>query len=218
MISIYSGFYWLEGRTNTFFKFVEENSLKRLPQEGIVKIFHLTEDTVIREAAFGDQAVDMRIPFEWPSEGMKDADEARDKVSGLIKVKEHAGNYTVNGIEEAIEERAVFEEKVAKLLINGKNTMTVMTLDKLQSHGSGSFLSVFDAAGRAKTAFAAERNEFPFTAFGAAIHSATKRGVSAIDHFFNVFHDDRSWMESIFNYFIIVRKDLLQDIHMTIMQ
>ena len=65
---------------------------------------------------------------------------------------------------------------------------------------------------------ASERDKFKFPAVGTAKHRTTKRRVSAVDHFFNVFHDDRTWMEDIFNLFIVVFKNLLENVHKIIMK
>ena len=42
--------------------------------------------------------------------------------------------------------------------------------------------------------------------------------ITVVDHFFNVFHDNRTWMEDIFNFFIVVFKNFLEDVHKTIMK
>ena len=65
---------------------------------------------------------------------------------------------------------------------------------------------------------AAERNKFKFAAMRAGIHGTAKRRIAAVDHLIDIFHLSISGMKSIFNFFIIVRKDFLQYIHMTIMK
>ena len=40
----------------------------------------------------------------------------------------------------------------------------------------------------------------------------------SFDHFFNVFHDNGTGMKSIFDFFIVFFKNLLEDIHKSIMK
>ena len=54
-----------------------------------------------------------------------------------------------------------------------------------------------------------ERNKLEISAVGTAIHGTTKRRITTVDHFFDIFHLRRSGMKSIFNFFIIVGKDSL---------
>lgn len=53
---------------------------------------------------------------------------------------------------------------------------------------------------------------------GAGIHGTAEGRITAVDHFINVFHFRFSGMEGIFNFFIIVGKNLLKYIHKTIMK
>jgi len=49
----------------------------------------------------------MRIPFEIPAKGMKDADEARSKEFTLIHFEKHTKNNIADGMKEAVQKRAV---------------------------------------------------------------------------------------------------------------
>ena len=51
-----------------------------------------------------------------------------------------------------------------------------------------------------------------------AVHGSTERRITAIDHFFDVFHLYGTGMESIFNFLIMITEDLLKYIHKNIMR
>lgn len=96
-----------------------------------------------------------------------------------------------------------------EILINGKDAVAVFTAEELERHSGGAFLAVFDTAGRAEAAFAAERHELHPAAVGAGIHGPAKGRVSTVNHLFDVLHFDSPGMERILNGFIIVFKNLL---------
>ena len=115
-------------------------------------------------------------------------------------------------------EGAVIEEERAQVFINGKNEVPVGTINEFKGHFSRAVGAVFITAGGTKFGMAAERDKFKVPAVGTAIHRTTKRRITLVDHFFNFFHDNRMWMEDIFNFFIVVFKNLLEDIHKAIMK
>ena len=65
---------------------------------------------------------------------------------------------------------------------------------------------------------AAKRDKLKFTAVGTAIQGTTIRRIPAVDHFINVFHNNRAGMENIFDFFVMIFKNLLEFIHKTIMK
>ena len=96
-----------------------------------------------------------------------------------------------------------------ELLVNGKNAVPVLAAEELEGHGGGAFLAVFNTTGRAEAAFTAERDELHFAAVGAGIHSPAEGRVTAVNHFFDVFHFNGPRMERILDNFKIVLKNLL---------
>ena len=92
-------------------------------------------------------------------------------------------------MKKAVKERAVIEEKVPKLLVNGKDTMTVCNIDELEGHRGSALHGVQITTGGAETAMAAERDKFEFPTVRAAIHGTAKRRVAAVNHFFNILND-----------------------------
>lgn len=87
--------------------------------------------------------------------------------------------------------------------------MSVGAVNQFKRHGGRAFLTVFYTTGRTKAALAAKRREFHISAMRAGIHGSSERRVSAVDHLRDVFHFDISGMESIFNDFIVVFKNVL---------
>lgn len=77
-------------------------------------------------------------------------------------------------MEKTIEERAVIEEKVTKLFINGKDTMTVGDINELKGHRGSAFHGIFVTAGGTEAAVAAKRNKLEPAAVGAAEHGSAK--------------------------------------------
>lgn len=105
-----------------------------------------------------------------------------------------------------------------ELFVNGKDAVAVAVLQELEGHGGGALLAVFDAASGAEAALAAERDKLHLPALGAGIHGPAKGRVAAAYHLFDVLHFNGPRMEGVLNYFIVVFKNLLQDVHGIIMR
>ena len=73
-------FRFSEGRANTFFHFVKKCGLERFAEKGVVEMLYDTPKAIIGEAAFRNQAVNMRIPFKGTAESMKNTDKTGYKV------------------------------------------------------------------------------------------------------------------------------------------
>ena len=139
----------------------------------------ITPEAVVTIAALGNEAVDMRVPFQIPAEGMEDHDKAGGEVHGFILLQEHTGNDTGDGMEKAVKQAAVMEEEFPKLVIYSENTVAVDNVDQLKGHRGSAAHSVKISTSRAETAVAAEGNKFELSAMGAAIHGATKGWIAA---------------------------------------
>ena len=112
-------------------------------------------------------------------------------------------------MKETVQERTVLNKKVSDNFIKCKNAIAVLDIDVFKRHTGGAFHSIFNSAGRTKAAVTAKRNKLEVTAMRAGIHSAAKRGITAVDHLIDIFHLSFSGMESIYNFFIMVCKDSL---------
>lgn len=95
--------------------------------------------------------------------------------------------------------------------------MSVLDSNQLERHGCSAFHGIFSATGWTKTAMTAEGNKFKVSAVRTAVHSPAKSRITTIDHLFDVFQLGWSWMESIFNFFVIVTENFLEYIHKIIM-
>lgn len=107
---------------------------------------------------------------------------------------------------------------MAEGLVNGEDEVSVGTVDQFKGHGSSPVIGVSGTAGGTKFGMAAKRDKFEIAAVGAAIHGAAKRGVTAVDDLFDVFHDDRSGFYVVFNDLIIIFQHFLYHIHEIIMK
>lgn len=149
---------------------------------------------------------------------MKDTDKTGGKTFGFILFMEEIKDYVTNRIKEAIQERTVFQEKMAKIFIDGKDAVPMRNSGHRESHNSSSLNGIFVAAGRTETAMTTERNEFKTGTFGTGIHCAAIRRITAMDHFFYIFDHGRTRMKKVNHFFIVICKDFLKNVHDTIMQ
>ena len=209
MFRVTEGFVFFKGGTDLKFHFIKKCGTERVAQVIVVEMVNVAPKAIIAVAAFRNKTMNMGIPFEISSKGMQNHDKTRSEVSGLIEIKKHPGNNTGNSMKQAMKKRTVIEKKVAETLINGENTVTMLNINKLTGHGSGSFHGIFIAAGGTEATVTTERDKLKLSAVRTAIHGAAVGGIATMDHFVNISHLRWSGMESIFNFFIIVRKDFL---------
>ena len=64
----------------------------------------------------------------------------------------------------------------------------------------------------------AERDEFKVPTMWTAVHSPTKSRITTVDHFIYIDQLCGTGMERVFDFFIMVNKNFLNDIHMIIME
>lgn len=180
MFAVTSCFYFFKRRPDPDFQFIEESGAESTAEIVIVKVPDMTPGAVITETAFGEEAVDMGIPFEVPAKSVEDHDISRGEILGLVELEKHTGDDTGDRMEETVQERAVLEEKGTEIFINGKDAMAMADIDELKKHRGGAFHSVFITAGRAETAAATERDEIQLAAVGTAEHGTAKGRIAAV--------------------------------------
>ena len=180
MFAVTSCFYFFKRRPDPDFQFIEESGAESTAEIVIVKVPDMTPGAVITVTAFGEEAVDMGIPFEIPAKSVEDHDISGSEIFGLIELEKHTGDDTGNRMEETVQERAVLEEKGTEIFINGKDAMAMADIDELKKHRGGAFHSVFITAGRAETAAATERDEIQLAAVGTAEHGTAKGRIAAV--------------------------------------
>lgn len=159
MILVTLGLRFFEGGAKEGFHLVQESGTKGIAQKGIVEVFDMTPETVITIPTFGNEAMDMRIPFEIPAESVQDHDETGSEVFDLVDLKEHAGDDAINGMEKTVEQGAVIEEKVAEFFVNGKDAMAMGNMDQFEGHTGSTFHGILDTARRAESTVTAKGNE-----------------------------------------------------------
>lgn len=80
IFAVNKGFCPFERRTDTLFKLIQQSSLKRFTQQRIVKVFYPAPDGIVRETAFSNEAVDMRVPFKRSAKSVENTNETGNKV------------------------------------------------------------------------------------------------------------------------------------------
>ena len=91
--------------------------------------------------------------------------------------------------------------------------MAVRSGDKLEGHGSGALDGIESTAGRTKAAAATEGDKLGLSALRATVKSSAEGRIAAVDHLLDVFQFDIARMASVFNFLVVITKDLLQYIH-----
>ena len=180
MFAVTSCFYFFKRRPDPDFQFIEESGAESTAEIVIVKVPDMTPGAVITVTAFGEEAVDMGIPFEIPAKSVEDHDISGSEIFGLIELEKHTGDDTGNRMEETVQERAVLEEKGTEIFINGKDAMAMADIDELKKHRGGTFHGVFISAGRTETAATTERDKFQLAAVGTAVHGTAKGRIAAV--------------------------------------
>lgn len=218
VVPVDGGFELFKTRVELRLEFIKKGSLKSIAQETVIEMSLGAPSSTVTDTTLGEKAVDMWVPFKVASKGMEDTDKTGSKAFGTVIFMEHTKDDTADGREETAQQGAVSEEEGAEFFCDGEDTVTVFDIQDLKGHGSGTINRVFDAAGGAETAVAAERDKFKFPAFITAIHGTAKRRITAVKHPVNIPDDRLPRMENIKHFFIMVIKDVLKDVHKTIMR
>lgn len=85
MLPVTTGFGLFEGRADPGFHFIKKRSTESITEIGVIKVFNMAPEAVITETAFGDKAVDMRIPLEVTAKSMQDHDITWSKVFRFVQ-------------------------------------------------------------------------------------------------------------------------------------
>ena len=82
--------------------------------------------------------------------------------------------------------------------------MTVNTLNDFERHRSSALNGIEITTGRAKTTFAAKRNKFERTTRRTPIHSSAVSRISAMNHLFDAFENNRASLKGVLDFFVVV--------------
>lgn len=209
LITVNGGFDFFEGVPKLCMHFIEESSLEGFTKQPVAEVFKGTPAPGVTNAAFGNEAVDMGIPFEVTPEGMEDTEEAGSETFGLVFTLEHSENNAADSREKAAKQDSVSKEEGSEFFCDCKNTVPVRDIDEFEGHGSSPVDGIFDTAGRAEAAVASEGYKFKHTTGRASVHGTAKGRVPAMNHFFNIFDNGLSRMKKINHFFIMVSKNVL---------
>lgn len=194
MILIAGSFDFFEGRSDSGFHFIKKSSTESISQESVVEVGVLSPLIILAETTFRNEAMNMRIPFQVPTKGVKDHDKAGSERKSFVFFLEQTENDTGHGMKEAFQQRTIIQEERSKIFIDRENTVTMGGIEKLERHGIGAFHGILVAASRAETTMTAKRNKFELIAAGANVHSTTERRIAAMSHSVDVFNDGRTRM------------------------
>ena len=183
---------------------IKQSGTERFAQESIVEVFNAFPRSNASDSDFGNENVNMRIPLQATPKGMKNTDKTRSKMFSLVEFAEHTKNDIANRMKKTIEQRTISAEKDTKLLWDGKNAMSVNTLNDLERHGSGALDGIEISTGRAETAFAAKRNKFERTTRRTPIHGSAISRISAMNHLIDAFKNNRASLKGVLDFFVVI--------------
>ena len=132
MFFIAKSFNFFKGRSNPAFHFIKKSSAKGITQEGIIKMMDMPPETIIAVTAFREKTMNVRVPFQIPPKGVKNKNKARSEIFRFINLEKHAGNNALHRMKQAVQKRAAFKKKFTKILINGKDTVSVLRMNEFK--------------------------------------------------------------------------------------
>ena len=138
---------------------------------------------------------------------MKNTDKSWNKVFGLIYLVKHTEDDIPDGMKETVKERTVTEEINTQFFRDSKHAVSVGTGNEFAGHGKRTLLIVFVTTGRTEAAFASEWRKLEITAVRASKHGPAMRGITTVNHLFDVFDFSFTRMQSINDFFIMVSKN-----------
>lgn len=90
---------------------IEKDLTEGVAKEVVIEMFDNAPNHMVASAAFGDESMDMRIPFKVTPKGMKNTDKAGSKVLRFIDFMKHAKNGISDSVKETGKQRAVVKEE-----------------------------------------------------------------------------------------------------------
>lgn len=190
--------------TELIMETIKQSGTERFAQESKVEVFNTFPRCDASDSDFGNENVNMRIPLKAAPKGMKNTDKAGSKMFSLIEFAEHTKNDVADRKKKTVEQRAISAEEDTELLRDGKNAMSVNTLNDFERHGSGALDGIKISAGRAETAFATKRNKFERTTRRAPIHGSAISRISAMNHLFDAFKNNRASLKGVLDFFVVI--------------
>ena len=148
MLSVTTGFDLFERGAEFGFHFIEQNGAEGIAEERIGKVADVAPDPIVTVVAFGDETMNVGIPFEVPVQGMKNHNKTEDKVHMRATVK----LFVLQGVCALAfgGARSSYEEPGDR--VQGRNGFLSCSVGRMAVFGrSGAFLTGADR----------EKREFP---------------------------------------------------------
>lgn len=108
LITVNRSFDFFERIPDKGMQFIQKSSLERKPKKFIVEMLFGPPTSGVADTTFRNEAVYVRIPFEIPSEGMKDTDEPGSKAFGFIILIKAVKDNTADSRKKTVKEGTVF--------------------------------------------------------------------------------------------------------------
>ena len=89
-----------ERRSDAISQFFQEDLAESKTEESVVEVLDRSPRSDISCSAFGDESMDMRVPFKIPAESMEDTNESRSKEFCFVILKKHTKDNIPDGGEE----------------------------------------------------------------------------------------------------------------------
>lgn len=90
VLLVAEGFYLFKRWSELSLHFIKKGSTESATEISIIEMTYAAPETIVAVAAFGNEAVDVRVPFQIPAKGMEDHDKAWREVHGFILLKKQA--------------------------------------------------------------------------------------------------------------------------------
>ena len=88
-------------------------------------MFHRSPRGNVTSSTFGNEGVNVRIPLEVTSEGVKNTNETRSKVFRFIHLSKHAKDNISDGVKKTAKKRTIIKEKMTQFFRDSKNTVSM---------------------------------------------------------------------------------------------
>ena len=185
-------------------KSVKQCSTKGFTKKRVVKMLDSFPRSNTSNSDLRNKNMNMRIPLKTAAKGMENTNETGSKVLSFVEFAEQAKNDIPDGMKKTVEQRTVSAKENAKFFGDSENAMSVNALNDFERHGSSALNGIEIAAGRTKAAFAAKRDKFERTTRSTPEHSSAVSRISAMNHLFDAFENNRASLKGVLDFFVVV--------------
>lgn len=87
---------------------IQKGSTESITEKCVIKMCLSTPMPIVTDAALRQETVDMRIPFEIATKGMKDQNETGSEILGFVIFMKQTDDNTLDCLKKKTEKRSVF--------------------------------------------------------------------------------------------------------------